>query len=69
MFNLGVKGLNGVATFLTSLLVTLSTDRPEMAVTATRAMGVVAATLLFAGVGLYFGLRRGGSSPRPDDAA
>ncbi len=69
MFNLGVKGLNGVATFLTSLLVTLSTDRPEMAVTATRAMGVVAATLLFAGVGLYFGLRRGGSSPRPDDAS
>ncbi len=58
MFNLGVKGLNGVATFLTSLLVTLSTDRPDLASSATRAMGVLAATLLFVGVGLYFGLRK-----------
>lgn len=58
MFNLGVKGLNGVATFLTSLLVTLSTDRPDLAVIATRAMGVLAAALLFAGCGLYFGLRK-----------
>jgi Na+/melibiose symporter-like transporter len=57
MFNLGVKALNGVATFLTSLLVTLSTDRPDLATTATRAMGVLAAALLFLGVGLYLALR------------
>ena len=59
MFNLGVKALNGLATFLTSLLVTLSTDRPDLANIATRSMGILAAVLLFAGVGLYFGLRRG----------
>ena len=63
MFNLCVKALNGLAVLLTSALVTLSDERPDLARLATRAMGAMAAVLLFAGVGIYFVVR-----PRGDRA-
>jgi Na+/melibiose symporter-like transporter len=71
MFNLCVKALNGVATFLTSLLVSFAHDRPELAATSVRAMGVMAAALLFSGVGLYFVIRpkQNGGAPAKEPAS
>lgn len=56
VFNMWVKALNGVATFTTGVLVTVS-SAPELRVLATRAMGMSAALMLLVGCGLYFVLR------------
>jgi len=64
MFNFGVKAMNGVATFGTGLLVSLSQAKPELAVTATRWMGIMAGGMLAVGVIAHFAIRpRDGSGP------
>jgi Na+/melibiose symporter-like transporter len=56
IFNMWVKALNGVATFVTGVLVTVSSSA-ELRVLATRGMGVSAALMLLVGSFLYFLLR------------
>lgn len=58
VFNLVVKALNGLAMFLTGVLVTLKNEGHGTA--AVRAMGLMAGALLVVGVLAYVGLR-----PRP----
>lgn len=57
MFNFAVKAMNGVATFTTGLLVSLSQSHPELAVGATRWMGIMAGGMLVIGVVAYFAIR------------
>ncbi len=61
VYNLVIKTLNGVALFLTGLLVDLANS--SWGGTAVRLMVVLAAMLLFGGVTLSWFIRRGISSP------
>jgi VIT1/CCC1 family predicted Fe2+/Mn2+ transporter len=56
VFNFMVKGLNGLATFLTGLLVSLA-NNTSLGTMAIRTMGVVAGALLVAGVVGYVAAR------------
>jgi Na+/melibiose symporter-like transporter len=58
VFNFMVKGLNGLATALTGILVTLANDS-SVGTLAIRAMGFLAGALLVVGVAAYVAARRG----------
>ncbi|MGI9242567.1 MAG: MFS transporter, partial [Verrucomicrobiales bacterium] len=60
VFNFIVKGLNGVALFITGWLTTLSNEHGSIAI---RAMSFVAGSMLLLGVVLYFVIKRGGTPP------
>lgn len=63
LFNFVIKAANGLATFLTGLLVSLS-QRPGWRRPAVRAMGITAGGLLVLGVAAYYAIQ-----PRRDRAA